>query len=50
MQKCDLCLDVIDVNSGNPPCVRTCPTQALVFGVMKTEEKKAAEQTLIHEL
>ncbi|MEJ2067827.1 MAG: 4Fe-4S binding protein [Deltaproteobacteria bacterium] len=50
MQKCDLCLDVIKVNSESPPCVMTCPTQALVFGVMNTKEKEAAEQSMIPEV
>jgi anaerobic dimethyl sulfoxide reductase subunit B (iron-sulfur subunit) len=50
MQKCDLCLDAIGVNSGNPPCVTTCPTHALVFGTMNRKEKQAAEQGLLHEL
>jgi Fe-S-cluster-containing dehydrogenase component len=50
MQKCDLCLDVIDKNSESPPCVATCPTQALVFGTMRSEEKRAAEQSILKEI
>ena len=47
MQKCDLCLNAIDANSESPPCVMTCPTHALVFGVMNTKEKRVAEQSMI---
>ena len=50
MQKCDLCLDAIDVNSESPSCVTTCPTQALVFGTMNREEKIAAEQSMTQEI
>jgi anaerobic dimethyl sulfoxide reductase subunit B (iron-sulfur subunit) len=50
MQKCDLCLDAIDANSETPPCVTTCPTQALVFGTMDRKEKRAAEQAMIQEI
>ena len=50
MQKCDLCLTEIDVNSESPPCVTTCPTQALVFGTMKRKEKIAAEESMIQEI
>ena len=50
MQKCDLCLDAIDMNSETPPCVTTCPTHALVFSVMNTKEKKAIERSLIQEI
>jgi Fe-S-cluster-containing dehydrogenase component len=50
MQKCDLCLDTIDMNSETPPCVTTCPTHALIFGTMNTKEKRAAEQSILQEL
>jgi Fe-S-cluster-containing dehydrogenase component len=36
-------------NSETPPCVTTCPTQALIFGVRNTEVKKAAEQAILKE-
>ncbi|MBP1627380.1 MAG: putative anaerobic dimethyl sulfoxide reductase, chain reductase, iron-sulfur subunit [Holophagaceae bacterium] len=32
MQKCDQCLGQIDPVLEEPPCVATCPTQALGFG------------------
>lgn len=46
MQKCDLCLDIIDYNTESPPCVQTCPTKALTFGMMDTQEKIAAEGSM----
>ena len=50
MRKCDLCLNAINANSENPPCVTTCPTHALVFGTMNTKEKRAAEQSMIQDI
>jgi anaerobic dimethyl sulfoxide reductase subunit B (iron-sulfur subunit) len=50
MQKCDLCISAIDRGSESPPCVATCPTHALVFGTMSSEEKRAAEQSLIQKI
>jgi len=41
MQKCDMCLNEIDYQSENPPCVATCPTKALTFGKINTQEKSA---------
>ena len=43
MQKCDLCINEIDYKTKNPPCVDTCPTNALVFGVMTEQEKRSVE-------
>jgi anaerobic dimethyl sulfoxide reductase subunit B len=31
MQKCDLCIGEKDLPAGIPPCVATCPTEALLF-------------------
>jgi anaerobic dimethyl sulfoxide reductase subunit B len=49
MQKCDLCVDAIDMSLENPPCVATCPTRALCFGPMSRQEKKAAEASMLSE-
>lgn len=45
MQKCDFCLD--QPGSPEPPCVRTCPTQALEVRQMTAAEKTAVEKTLL---
>jgi anaerobic dimethyl sulfoxide reductase subunit B (iron-sulfur subunit) len=50
MQKCDLCIGLIDMDAESPPCVTTCPTHALVFSTMSSEEKRAAEQSLIQKI
>ena len=47
MQKCDMCVDVMDLGRESPPCVATCPTQALMFGIMDKEEKTSTEQLLL---
>lgn len=46
MQKCDMCVDEIDYSAETPPCVRTCPTQALKFVQMSIEEKMAVEKNI----
>lgn len=46
MQKCDMCIDEIDFQLDSPPCVATCPTEALLFGKMNGQEKKAMEETV----
>ena len=39
MQKCDLCMDKITGETG-PPCVETCPGNALTFKKLDHREKK----------
>jgi anaerobic dimethyl sulfoxide reductase subunit B (iron-sulfur subunit) len=46
MQKCDLCVDAMNLDMESPPCAATCPTQALMFGVIDREEKSLQEQRL----
>lgn len=49
MQKCDLCRGAVSQNpqpDDAPPCVRTCPTEALRFGWMTIAEKSRQEQLL----
>ena len=46
MQKCDMCVDVIDIEKEPPPCTATCPTQALMFSIIDREEKASTEQLL----
>ncbi|OGP54162.1 MAG: hypothetical protein A2Y65_00285 [Deltaproteobacteria bacterium RBG_13_52_11] len=46
MQKCDLCISAIDMDSETPPCVATCPTKALLFGQMESEEKAGEERSM----
>ena len=43
MQKCDLCVHDIDHDREFPPCVETCPTQALKMVKMYSKEKKQNE-------
>lgn len=45
MQKCDFCLN--QPGSPAPPCVRTCPTQALTVARLSLEEKGAQEKVLL---
>jgi anaerobic dimethyl sulfoxide reductase subunit B (iron-sulfur subunit) len=40
MQKCDLCVYEIDYQKETPPCVRACPTGALLFEEMEEGRKK----------
>ena len=47
MVKCDLCVGRYDMASDVPPCVATCPTQALKLVKVSVEEKKAAEAALL---
>jgi anaerobic dimethyl sulfoxide reductase subunit B (iron-sulfur subunit) len=44
MQKCDLCVHEIDYQDEVPPCVRACPTEALLFEEMAVERKKKMEK------
>jgi len=44
MQKCDLCVHDIDFDKEFPPCVETCPTQALQLSRMYPGEKRKKEQ------
>jgi anaerobic dimethyl sulfoxide reductase subunit B (iron-sulfur subunit) len=46
MQKCDMCINEIDYKTETPPCVNTCPTTALQFGPMSTDEKMAFEKSI----
>ena len=43
MQKCDLCLNEADLAKEAPPCVETCPTQALKLVRMEAKEKIGTE-------
>jgi anaerobic dimethyl sulfoxide reductase subunit B len=49
MQKCDLCLAKIDINSQNPPCVSSCPTGSIILLKMD-RQKKIAEEIRMKEL
>lgn len=46
MQKCDMCLNRIEVNAESPPCVETCPTEALTFGKMDDKTKRAEQESM----
>ncbi len=39
MYKCDMCIDKIDFEKTTPPCVETCPTNALLFSNLISTEK-----------
>lgn len=49
MQKCDLCVHDIDHEKEFPPCVETCPTQALNL-VKKYPKAKKAEENKVKKL
>jgi len=44
MQKCDMCMNEIDLTKESPPCIETCPTKALQFGKMDAKGKITIEQ------
>lgn len=46
MQKCDLCLEKIDIYSQNPPCVSSCPTGSIELFGMDRDEKLAQEKIM----
>jgi anaerobic dimethyl sulfoxide reductase subunit B len=46
MQKCDLCIGVRNSQMADPPCVMTCPTQALLLSKMDVARKREAEQSM----
>jgi anaerobic dimethyl sulfoxide reductase subunit B len=46
MQKCDMCLNEIDLGKNMPPCADTCPTKALQIGMMDTEKKITKEKEI----
>jgi anaerobic dimethyl sulfoxide reductase subunit B (iron-sulfur subunit) len=46
MQKCDMCINEVDLSKEPPPCIETCPTKALQLGKMNTTEKIAIEQDI----
>jgi anaerobic dimethyl sulfoxide reductase subunit B len=43
MQKCDMCVNEIDLSKDMPPCADTCPTKALQVSRMDTKEKITKE-------
>jgi anaerobic dimethyl sulfoxide reductase subunit B len=46
MQKCDMCMNELDLGKESPPCVETCPTKALQVGKLETKEKQVIEQDI----
>jgi anaerobic dimethyl sulfoxide reductase subunit B (iron-sulfur subunit) len=48
MQKCDMCVDDHTSDSEAPPCVATCPTEALTLVMMDAAEKQAAENAMMN--
>ena len=46
MQKCDLC---VNIEEGEPPCVRTCPTRCLTKELIELEEKAMLDEKVIAE-
>ncbi len=50
MQKCDMCADTYNAHPGGkaqPPCVATCPTNALTLTEMTAVEKRQTEQIIL---
>ena len=50
MQKCDMCIDKIDPAADKPPCVATCPTEALLFIGVTLQEKKSMEDYMLEKV
>jgi len=46
MQKCDMCVDERTSDTEAPPCVATCPTEALALVMMDVSEKQTAEKAM----
>jgi anaerobic dimethyl sulfoxide reductase subunit B (iron-sulfur subunit) len=46
MQKCDMCVGERSSDTEAPPCVATCPTEALALVKMETGTKQAAEKAM----
>jgi anaerobic dimethyl sulfoxide reductase subunit B (iron-sulfur subunit) len=46
MQKCDMCLGERSSDTEAPPCVATCPTEALALVKMDAPKKRAAETAM----
>jgi anaerobic dimethyl sulfoxide reductase subunit B (iron-sulfur subunit) len=46
MQKCDMCMNEVDLNKEFPPCIETCPSKALQIIKMDNKEKITAEQEI----
>lgn len=46
MQKCDLCVNDIKGYYETPPCVKACPTGALLSVNLEDEEKREIEQSI----
>ena len=47
MQKCDLCINRFDQAADRPPCVKTCPTEALLFVSVTSKEKQDMEKYML---
>jgi anaerobic dimethyl sulfoxide reductase subunit B len=47
MRKCDLCIEKINFDTEVPPCVATCPVNALAFVKMNREEKISMEKSTL---
>ena len=45
MIKCDMCIGVTENNT--PPCIKSCPTNAIEIRELKTEEKKEIENSVL---
>jgi anaerobic dimethyl sulfoxide reductase subunit B len=46
MQKCDMCASERNSDMIDPPCVMTCPTQALLLSKMDVARKRDAEKSV----
>ena len=46
MQKCDMCVGEQVPENKAPPCVATCPTEALTIMKVDSEKQKAAEKAM----
>jgi anaerobic dimethyl sulfoxide reductase subunit B (iron-sulfur subunit) len=46
MQKCDMCVNERTSDTEAPPCVATCPTEALALVMMDAARKSSAEKAM----
>jgi anaerobic dimethyl sulfoxide reductase subunit B len=48
MQKCDLCVNDLNLDKEQPPCAETCPAKALQVTKMSTGDKATAEANMLN--
>ena len=46
MQKCDMCVNEMGYDNNAPPCIETCPTEALILMKVDVKKKKDVEKSM----